>query len=64
MKAQVKSVGRAVRRRPAESTAVGIYPALTGLLVAFGVDPVRAAAIAGVAAAVAPMAVTWWRTRK
>lgn len=52
-----------VKRRPAETAAPTVMGALTALLVAFGVDPARAAAIAGVVAVLVPAAVTWYRTR-
>ena len=44
-----------VARRPAESIAVGSFAGLTGILVAFGVDPDKAAAFAGAVSALAPM---------
>lgn len=52
-----------VKRRPAETAAPTVLGALTALLVAFGVDPARAAAMAGVVAVLAPTVVTWWKTR-
>jgi hypothetical protein len=42
---------------PGEVSAIGIWGALSALLIAFGVDPARAAAMAGMAGAVAPYAV-------
>lgn len=44
-----------IARRPAESLAVGSFAGLTGLLVAFGVDPDKAAALSGAVAALVPM---------
>ncbi len=43
---------------PGEVSAIGIWGALSALLIAFGVDPARAAALAGVAGTLAPYAVT------
>jgi hypothetical protein len=48
-------------KRPAEFSAPAVWAALTALAVAFGVDPAKAAAFAGMAAALAPAIVTWLR---
>jgi hypothetical protein len=51
---------------PGEVSAIGAWGALSGILIAFGVDPIRATAIAGAVAAAAPYvvkAVIWWRRR-
>lgn len=53
-----------VKRRPAETAAPTVLGALTALLVAFGLDAARAAAIAGAVAVITPTVITWWRTRE
>ena len=53
-----------VQERPAESAAPTVWVALSGLMVAFGVDPTKAAAIAGVAAALTPIVVTFFAARR
>lgn len=52
-----------VSKRPAEYGAAGAYAALTGVLVTFGVEPAKAAAIAGLAAAVVPAVLTYSREK-
>lgn len=52
-----------VSKRPAEYGAAGAYAALTGVLVAFGIEPAKAAAFAGLAAAVTPGALTYCREK-
>ncbi len=51
---------------PGEVSAIGIWGALSALLIAFGVDAARAAAIGGMAGAAAPYlikAFLAWRKR-
>jgi hypothetical protein len=52
-----------VKEHPAETAPALLYGVVFGVLAAFGVDPKTAAIAAGVAAAVAPAVVTWWRVR-
>ncbi len=52
---------------PGEVSAIGIWGALSALLIAFGVDAARAAAIGGMFGAVAPYAVKSliaWRKKR
>ena len=52
---------------PGEVSAIAIWAALSALLVTFGVDAARAAAIAGMAGAIAPYAVKAfkaWRKKR
>jgi hypothetical protein len=53
-----------VQERPAETAAPTVWIALSGLMVAFGIDPQKAAAIAGVAAALTPTVVTFFAARR
>jgi len=59
----MKAAKHVVKEHPAETAPAPIYGVVLGVLAAFGVDPKTAAVAAGVAAAVVPAAVTWWRTR-
>jgi hypothetical protein len=59
----VKATKNLVKDHPAEPAALGVWGAVTALLVAFGVDVGRATAISGLAAALTPTIVTWWRSR-
>lgn len=52
-----------VQQRPAESATPAVWVAITGVAVAFGVDPEKAAAVAGLAAAVTPIIVTYFHAR-
>jgi hypothetical protein len=52
-----------VKEHPAETAPAPLYGVVFGVLAAFGVDPKTAAIAAGVAAAVAPAVITWWRVR-
>ncbi len=54
-------------QRPAEYGTLGAWGAVSGLLIAFGVDPLKAQAVAGAVAAVAPAIITFatnWNRRK
>jgi hypothetical protein len=62
-KSAVRSVAETVDKHPAETSAPSVLAVVTAVLIAFGVEPERAAAIGGVAAALTPIIVTWWRTR-
>lgn len=50
-------------RRIAETGTPTIGAALTGVLVAFGVEPMRAVALSGLVMALAPAALTYARNR-
>jgi hypothetical protein len=64
VKERARATRTTIRHRPAETTAAGLYPAVTGFLTAFGVDPVKAAAVAGLIASLAPMVVTYFVARR
>jgi hypothetical protein len=53
-----------VQQRPAESATPAVWTAVTGVAVAFGVDPVKAAAVAGLAAVLTPILVTYLHARR
>jgi hypothetical protein len=61
--AAVRRVAQVIGRRPAETAAPGIYAALTGVLVAFGVSSTKAAAIAGLVGVIVPMVVTYFSAK-
>lgn len=52
-----------VKKRPAETATVVGFPALTAVLISFGIDPVKAAAFSGLVASVTPIVVTYLRER-
>lgn len=52
-----------VKEHPAEYGAVGVFAALTTLLISAGIDQARAYAIVGVVAALTPGVMTWLRNR-
>jgi hypothetical protein len=63
----VAKTSLAPQKSPGEVAALGGYGALTGVLVAFGVDPTRALAISGAVAAASPYIVkfvVWYRKEK
>lgn len=53
-----------IQQRPSESAAPTVWVALSGLMVAFGVDPQKAAAVAGVAATLTPIVVTYFHAKR
>jgi hypothetical protein len=59
----VKAAQKTISKHPAETAAPSLLAVVTAVLIAFGVDAARAAAIGGVVGALAPIVVTWWRTR-
>lgn len=59
----IKATKNLVKDHPAETTPAPLYGVVFGVLSAFGVDPKTAAIAAGVAAAMVPALITWWRTR-
>lgn len=52
-----------VQQRPAETAAPAVWVAVSGVLIAFGLDPEKAAAVAGLLGVLTPLVVTFFVAR-